>query len=130
MGVKIALQPEDPPIFQQSGCSTDEQLVKKNPQPPELMGCRGNKLILTTKPALVIQVALVCVQERGQYVGLSCPVVARRAITALSRRSFSEDGCGNQCSIHHFLFIRAEKAMSHPFYLFEKKKKTAKREGS
>ena len=46
-----------------------------------------------------------------QYVGLSCPVVALRAISDLSRRSFSEDGSWDRYTLLHFRFIRLKKQL-------------------
>jgi len=55
-----------------------------------------NKLILPTKPDLVIQMEINCVKERFNSLDClfssSCPVVARSAESDLPLRGFSEDG--------------------------------------
>ena len=53
---------------------------------------QSKKSMLTIKPTLVIRMIIVSVHLNFPHVGLSCPVVARRAKQGLSWCSFSEDG--------------------------------------
>jgi len=57
--------------------------------------CRRKKLILTTKPALVNRMIVVCINGRFNMLGCS----------------------SNRHTIHHFRFIRFEKATSYLYLL-------------
>ncbi|MBT8366596.1 MAG: hypothetical protein KJP23_18045, partial [Deltaproteobacteria bacterium] len=91
-----------------------------NPAAGKAVGCsriwldapfHPQNLILTTDPAFVIWINMDFVELMPGYVGLPCPVVARRAKSNLSLRSFSEDGSCCRYTIHHFRFIRTKKAI-------------------